>query len=565
MNGSQTMTSRLFPALAVATVLLLTATFAFAQQGSRQTLVTKNLEQPTVSVRTKETSLIEEVLEPELLFLLDPAQSKVVKTKFPVDRIAITDPSFVEISEYGPTEFEVIGLKPGETTMTIWFRSNQAQNKSPNGSLNSVSTGSRSRSGNDGQLTLRYLVKVASPQAVEQRVESEFSKLESRINELFPNSQVQLFPVADKMIIRGQARDAKEASDIVSLLGRPGGQAPTQNGQTMGGVLVQVANLPGAEGLRFSSIINLLHVPGEQQVLLKVRIAELTRSASRDLGLDFNVLKDFTLNSAIGGGGNISAILNGGDVKLFLKAFSTNGYGKILAEPTLVTLSGQPATFIAGGEFAIPTAVGAQGVGAIATTFKNFGTQLSFTPTVIDKDRIRLQVAPTFSSLNAGNSVNGIPGLSTRGVTTTVDLREGQWLAIAGLIQDEQGGSRKWVPFLGDIPGLGAAFSTQTKNRNETELVVLVSPELVHPLEPDQVPALLPGMSVTDPTDKAFYLLQHTEGHSAFHHRSTVWPAYKQHVQADKWIQKHLRQKASAGYCEPQQQYYFAGPHGLSE
>ena len=567
MNDSHQKSTRHFRGVALAAAVLLVPSIVFGQQAStRQTLVTKSLEQPSATSQTKEASLIDEVLEPELLFLLDPAQSKVVKTKIPVDRIAVTDPSFVEISEYGPTEFEVIGLKPGETTMTIWFRPDHDPIKHPNGSFNSVSTGGRSRPAENGQLTLRYLVKVASPQAVEQRVESELSQLESRVNELFPNSQVQLFPVADKLIVRGQARDAKEAAEILSLLGRQGGgQAPSQNGQNMGGVLVQVANLPGAGELRFASVINLLQVPGEQQVILKVRIAELTRSASRNAGMDFKILKDFALTSSIGGAGNISAILDGGDIELFLKAFSTNGYGKILAEPTLVTLSGQTATFIAGGEFAIPTAVGAQGVGAIATTFKGFGTQLSFTPTVIDKDRIRLQVAPTFSTLNAGNSVNGIPGLSTRGVTTTVDLREGQWLAVAGLIQDEQGGSRKRIPFLGDIPVVGAAFSAQTSNRNETELVVLVSPELVHPLEPDQVPALLPGMSVTDPTDKAFYLLQHTEGHSAFPHRSTVWPAYKQHVQADKWIQKHLRQKASAGYCEPQQQYYFAGPHGLSE
>ena len=564
MNSSQSKIFSLFPAAAVATVLTLAATFAFAQEPSRSTLVTKNLEQPSAAVRTKESSLIDEVMEPELLFLLDPAQSKVVKTKFPVDRIAITDPSFVEISEYGPTEFEVIGIKPGETTMTIWFRPNSDQLQSPNGRLNTVSTGSRSKPANEGQLTLRYLVKVAAPQAVAQRVESEFSKLESRINELFPNSQVQLFPVADKMIIRGQARDAKEASDIVSLLGRPGGQGQPFNAAAMSGEALQAARIPGAEGLRFSSIINLLQVPGEHQVILKVRIAELTRSAGRDLGADLNIFKNFTLASTVGGAGNISAILDGGDIELFLKAFSTNGYGKILAEPTLVTLSGQPATFLAGGEFAVPITVGVGGVGAVATTFKSFGTQLSFTPTVIDKDRIRLQVAPTFSTQSAAGA-NGIPGLNTRSVTTTVDLREGQWLAIAGLIQDEQGGSRNRIPFIGDIPGVGAAFGSQTKNRSETELVVLVSPELVHPLEPDQVPPLLPGMSVTDPTDKAFYLLQHTEGHPAFHHRSTVWPAYKKHVQADKWIQKHLRQKVSAGYCEPQQQHYITGPHGLSE
>ena len=129
----------------------------------------------------------------------------------------------------------------------------------------------------------------------------------------------------------------------------------------------------------------------------------------------------------------------------------------------------------------------------------------------MDKDKIRLQVAPSFSSINEGNTVNGIPGLDTRGVTTTVDLREGQWLAIAGLIQDQQAGSRARIPYLGDIPVLGAAFGRQEVRREETELVVLVSPELVHPLEPEQAPHLLPGMSVTEPTDHV-YLLQMIEG-----------------------------------------------------
>ena len=527
-------------AIALTTAVLLAPALVNAQQSTRQRQQSKQLETPTEAARDKESSLIDQVIEPELVFHLDPAQSKVVRTKVPVARIAVTDPSIAEVTEFSPSEFEVIGLRAGETTMTIWFESPNKENPK----------------------TLRYLVKVAADQGEQNRAAIEYSKIEGRLNELFPNSQVRLFPVADKLIVRGQARDSKEATEIIALLGGQGGQSQG-GGNGVGGQML--GRLPGAPDLRLTSIINMLHVPGEQQVLLKVRIAELTRSGARELGVNFNIMKNINISSTISSAGNISAIFDAGDIELFIKAFSANGYGKVLAEPTLVTLSGQPATFIAGGEFAVPTTVGVQGVGAVSTTFQGFGTQLSFTPTVIDKDRIRLQVSPRFSTINTANTVNGIPGLNTRGVNTTVDLREGQWLAIAGLIQDEQGGSRKRIPFIGDIPGIGAAFGDQTKRRNETELVVLVSPELVHPLEQDQAPVLLPGMSINDPTDKAFFLLQHTEGHPAFAHRSTVWPAYKQHVQSDKWVRKHLVEKASAGYCEPQQQYYVNGPHGLSE
>lgn len=528
-------------AVAWTTIVMLTPSMTYAQPPVRSRQVARLTDAPTEAARTKEASLIDEVVEPELIFQLDPSQSKVVRTKVKVDRISVTDPAIVEVTEFSPTEFEVIGLKAGETSMTLWFDD-----------------------ANNGPRTLRYLVKVsAAAEGEQKRAEIEYSKVEARLNELFPNSQIRLFPVADKLIVRGQARDSKEATEIVGLLS---GQSSQNQGNGAGVIGNQtVGRIPGAPDLQLSSIINLLTVPGEQQVLLKVRIAELTRSATRDLGTSFSIMKNFSLSSTISSGGNISAIFDSGDIKLLIKALSTNGYGKMLAEPTLVTLSGQPATFIAGGEIAIPTAVGVQGVGAVATQFYGFGTQLSFTPTVIDKDRIRLQVAPRFSTLNSANTVNGIPGLNTRGVTTTVDLREGQWLAIAGLIQDEQGASRKRIPFIGDIPVVGAAFGDQTKRRDETELIVLVSPELIHPLEQNQAPALLPGMSVTEPSDEAFYLLQHIEGHPAFHYRSTVWPSYRQHVQSDKWIRKHLVEKVSPGYCEPNNQYYISGPHGFSE
>ena len=563
-------------ALALAGVAIAVPTLAVAQQNSpvsRQKERARRLESPTAIVKAKEAELINEVLEPELIFPIDLSQSKVVRTRVPIERIAVTDPSIVELTEFNETEFELLGLKAGETTLTIWFTPTTEEVPAPQVArgkgeriARNVNAERREPTAPPAQRTLRYLVKVERDQDLQRRAADDIARLERQINELFPNSQVQLFVVADKLLVRGQARDAKEATDILAMLGGQGGrtggagQSAVAVGQAA--VAVNQAGRSPSNDLQRFSLVNLLYVPGEQQVVLKVRIAELTRSAARSLSMDLRLGDAFNFAS---GGGNVTAILNGGDVELFLRAFSTNGYGKLLAEPTLVTLSGQTATFLAGGEFAVPTTVGVSGVGAVSTTFRGFGAQLSFTPTVIDKDRIRLQVAPTFSTLS-GASVSGIPSLNTRSVNTTVDLREGQWLAIAGLIQDEQSGSRKRFPFLGDVPVVGAIFgTTMTKSRGETELVVLVSPELIHPLEAEEVPPLLPGMSVTEPTDEAFYFLQHIEGHPSIHHRSTVWPQYKQQVQADKWVQKHLQQKTSAGYSEPQPQYYFSGPHGLSQ
>ena len=238
-----------------------------------------------------------------------------------------------------------------------------------------------------------------------------------------------------------------------------------------------------------------------------------------------------------------------------------------MAEPTLVTLSGHTATFIAGGEFPVPTAVGVGGIGAASTSFRGFGTQVAFTPTIIDKDRIRLSVSPSFSSLTQSSGVDGIPGLDTRAVSTTVDLRESQWLAIAGLIQDEEGGKRNSLFGLGGVPVIGGLFGTQDVSRNETELVVLVSPELVHPLEEDQVPFLLPGMEVTEVTNHEFFWHQQIEGRPDVHHRSTVFPAYRErarHANCDAiWTAKEQIKMHSQ--FNRQQQHYISGPVGFSQ
>jgi len=520
---------------------------------------------------TKELALIREIIEPEILMKIEPTKSKIIRTNYPIVRSAVSDPEIVDIQAFGSNEFEVIGKGVGETSLTFWY-------ELPNGQID----------------YLRYLVEVSDEGQKHKKNEKRYLKLQSRINEMFPNSQVFLVAIEDKVIVRGQARDAKEAADIMQMLGQFSGGGGNGGGGRGGGNYLYGGS-PGGnqfwlddiqstrsdgnrnrqgsaydqQGTQISpwNFINLLRVPGVQQVMLKVRIAELVRNSNRSVGTDISTLFDSGAFSHVlgGGGGNVSAILSDGDVQFFLTAVGTHGYGKILAEPTLVTISGKSARFQAGGEFAVPTTVGVGGVGGIATTFRGFGTELEFTPTVVDKDLIRLEVSPSFSTLNNDATVAGIPGLNRRSVDTTVELREGQWLAVAGLIQDEQGGQKTRLPYVSDVPFVGGLFSRRDTSRFETELIVLVSPELIHPLEPEQVPLLLPGMEVTDPTDDDFFLRRQTEGYRGFDHRSTLWTEMQTHRRGVVESQS-LDQVTSRARREMQvQQSYISGPCGLSE
>jgi pilus assembly protein CpaC len=506
---------------------------------------------PTPETLGKEKNLIAEMIDPELKLEVRPNRSKLLRTKKPVSRVSVSDPIYAEVTQLTPTEFEIIGLRHGETTLTLWFGD----------------------PGEPQQELLRYLLIVSPDAGIWDDLTRSYSELEQMINEMFPNSSVQLIPVADKLIIRGQARDTEEASQILQIVrgqtgggnnaggsgfggGGGGGQIPGFGGGA-GGL---DNGIPGGAN-RQGRVINMLKVPHEHQILLRVRVAELSRTALRELGTNFNVnTRNLVVNSTLGTGANLTAIFSGGDLSLFLQALATNGHSKVLAEPNLVTLNGQTASFIAGGQFAVPTAVGVNGIGAASTTFQGFGTQLLFTPTLIDKDLIRLQVSPTFSTINNQNRVNGIPGLNTRSAQTTVDIRIGQWLAIAGLLQDEQQGSSTRVPFLGDVPLLGVVFSSKRVQRNETELLVLVSPELVHPLEQEQLPMLLPGMDVTEPGPSDFYLLGAIEGQPDQHHRSTVYHAMRTEAQRER-----IREAKSNSRYQRCESFYVTGAHGFSE
>lgn len=486
-----------------------------------------------------ERELISEVIESDLTLEMEESRSKLIRTRSGVSRTSITVPTVIEVTQFDPFNLEIIALKEGSTDLTLWFGEND-----------------NSRS------ILRYRIQVSKATDARKRKQNEYKELEQMLNEFFPNSSVELVLVADSLVVRGQARDAEDAANILALIRRQVGNFSGQSGVPTNAAQ-DLYNGNGINSNRsFGSIVNLLQVPGEQQVLLKVRVAELTRSALRELGVDFSITKDGgSFTSSFGNAGNIVSLLDGNDVSLILKAVSSNGYSKVLAEPNLVTLSGRTASFIAGGQFAVPTAVGVGGIEAASTSFQGFGTQLQFTPTVLDKDRIRLQVAPTLSSLNNGNAVNGIPGLNTRSVYTTVDMREGQWLAIAGLIQDQQEGTRSRLPFVGAIPLASVIFGSNRIKRDESELLILVSPQLVHPLDSHVVPSVLPGMEVTEPNNREFFINNRIEGNPEHEFRSTVWPNEVADVQRQGRAKKTYSTQKQANRFYLQTQHGFVDDH----
>ena len=433
-------------------------------------------------------------------------RSKLLRTNVDVYRTAVVDASICEVVQYTPREISVIGNGQGATHVTFWFE---------DGSFRPVT----------------YLVRVVPDPEVHQRREEQFGLLEEHLAELFPESKVELLVLADKLIVKGQARDAEEAAQILALIR---GQAVRGRDILFGGMAASpVTREETNRTIAPIQVINMLRIPGVQQVALRVKIAELNRSAARTIGVDLDLdfsqgelLVQSLINAATGGTASVLGSFDGGDLEFGLHYLEQHGVMRMLSEPTLVTLSGRPATFIAGGEFAVPTTVGVGGAAAVTTDFRAYGAIISFLPVVLDKDHIRLEVAPEFSQISDDNSVNGIPGLDTRAVTTTVEMREGQTLAIAGLLDESMDADKE-----GDLPWISQIFGRRNVTKNETELIILVTPELIYPMEPEAVPPL-PGFDVTEPTNCEFYLKGHLEGRPTQEYRSTVWPRLRRRYQA---------------------------------
>ncbi len=361
----------------------------------------------------------------------------------------------------------------------------------------------RLRAESPGVTTLKLIDEFDSVYVIELFVEPDTRELQSYLERLFPGTSVKAIGLRDGVVLRGWVTD------------------PTQIPQ-----IIDVAE-------QFYPIVHSqMNVGGVSQVQLHVKIMEVQRSKIRDLGFNFLALgQQYAVASTPGGiaplsamtapfGGPPAITAGAGDAELtfaitgssdifrgFLKALQTEALAKVLAEPTLVTTSGRPATMLSGGEFPVLVP---QGVGATSIEWKQFGVRMEAVPIVLGNGRLRLDIAPEVSAIDVSNavSVDGfvVPGLTVRRVNTQVEMRFGETLMIGGLISTARTGTTQKIPFLGELPWIGAAFSRKTYKDGETELLILVTPQMVAPMAPGQVPPGGPGFHTDAPTDHELYL-----------------------------------------------------------
>jgi pilus assembly protein CpaC len=490
--------------------------------------------QPSPEIVRDYGRYIEQEVDPENVMNLLVGRPRILRfTQTPL-RIYVPNEDVATIEIISDTEMAIVGVDEGTTVLNVWMRDADRP---------------------DQPQILSYLVRVIPDPERRARLEAIYQALEKEINRNFPDSVVHLSLVGDKLLIRGQAKDIEDATQILRVVGAnaPGGpeRIPVQN--------LNVNVFPQAEfetdiapaGLHnlllagdadldaaASTVINMLRIPGEQQVMLRVVVAEVSRSALRSIGANVAIgagesasffgfvdpasFTDPRVGVGVTGG---KLLVNRGDFQLAINALRSLGLARTLAEPNLVTLNGRPARFLAGGSFPVPLITGFTAAGLQGVEFVPFGVQLMFLPVITDRDRVRLQVAAAVSTRDeaAGATIGNaqVPGLSQRTFMTSVELREGQTLAVAGLIQNNYGADSDRVPFLGDMPFLGTLFRNNTASYGEQELVVLVTPELVHPLD-DAAMLPLPGSDVFEPDDIEFFLKGRIESCFAEDYRSSV-------------------------------------------
>lgn len=358
-------------------------------------------------------------------------------------------------------------------------------------------------------------------------VEMDTARLEAAILQAAPYARVQVSSLMDTIVLNGVVPDAEAAQQAV-----------------------EIAKI-------FSpKVQSFLRVAGSQQVLLRCTVAEVSRSAIRQLGFngyaygsDFfganqiNQINPVSIGAP--GGLNIERpLMNlGGDppvyspqrffftgdvhagpqstlyfglpraqTQVFVQALNENGLLRVLAEPNLVAISGQTATFLAGGEFPVPVP---QDQNTLTIEWKQYGVRLGFTPAVLPGQRIRLKVSPEVSELDFSNAVQlagfVVPGVTSRKAETVIEVGNGQTFAIAGLLSDSSRAVARRVPGLGEVPVLGALFRSVEYRRNQTELMILVTAEMVAPMNPQDVPPA-PGQFMTTPNDFELYGLALLEG-----------------------------------------------------
>jgi len=322
---------------------------------------------------------------------------------------------------------------------------------------------------------------------------------------------------------------------------RPANQSIVVSGTVSSPAALQKA-LALAESYAPTKVVNMLGVEGTQQVMLSVRFVEMSRSTAKNLRLNVNrsnrnpasgasrsgdapYVSVFTGDTNIANGGAlvnsfgaVSALFNG-NLEVLLDALETKGLVRTLAEPNLVAMSGDTASFLAGGEFPIPVSQ-SNGSGdaspTITVQFKQFGVSLAFTPTILKDGLINMLVAPEVSAIDPTVSfdvgVIKVPGIKVRRAKTTVELHDGESFTIAGLLTQDYQTQMRALPFVGDMPILGALFRSNGYQRDETELVIVVTPHLV---VPRRGKVAMPGEGFVPPSDFELFLLGAQQGSSA--------------------------------------------------
>jgi pilus assembly protein CpaC len=342
---------------------------------------------------------------------------------------------------------------------------------------------------------------------IEVLVIGDVRQLEALIRQNYPDSSVKAVKIRDSVLLTGSVNKAEDIPTIIQI----------------------------AEQFH-PNVLNSLHITGVQQVLLKVQVMEVQRGKIRQMGFNYwlnglhgnrftnistpgNLVSTSTYGSVVGGAasvastafGNTTGIMhiasNDATLDAFIEALKQETLLKVLAEPNLMTVNGRPADFLSGGEFPILVP---QGVGTATVAYKQFGIQLVFVPTVLSSGRLRLDVAPEVSERDFSSAIvlagTTVTGIKTRRANTQVEMNFGETLVIAGLISVNVFSSTQKVPFLGELPWVGAAFRRVKHEENETELLILVTPEYVAPLEEGQLSPARPGSNTTSPTDRELYI-----------------------------------------------------------
>ncbi|MCB9853385.1 MAG: type II and III secretion system protein family protein [Phycisphaerales bacterium] len=407
----------------------------------------------------------------------------VIRLSRSVDRVDVADPTIADVMLLSPTQILVAGKAFGTTQLLLQE--------------------------GDEQRSL----------AID--VELDLTLLKAFIHQTAPTSNVEIRSVNGTLFMNGTVPDAavaKQITEVASLV--QGGEVRTN-----------------------------LTIAGVQQAMLRVVVAEVNKNAIRRLGVNWAVggndfsrdfffannlgqmnpttfgtsgLADvrmgqnttFVLPNQNGAGTNITFGFPQAEFQMFVNALRENNLARLLAEPNLVAISGQTATFLAGGEVPIPVAQGGSTTGAVTIEYREFGVRLAFTPTVLGGQLMRLHVMTEVSdAVPTGGVAGGFPlfTFNTRRVESTIECGNGQTFAIAGLLNDQVRGLASKIPGLGDLPVLGTLFSSTDYERELTELVVLVTPQLVEPLDPHQVPPP-PGSLITEPTDAQLFFEQKLEG-----------------------------------------------------